>query len=114
MNESRPKLFGESIRMIRHQRGKTLEDMSAASGISVSHWSRIERGERSPSARVVDAMSDALGVHKSAILLAPNAVEKVLAALATPDIRKVMSRLDLAFDDVQEQVKRLGSSGAES
>ena len=58
---------GERLRAVRHQRGGTLAQLSAATGISVSTLSRLESGERRPSlelllplARVHDVPLDEL------------------------------------------------------
>lgn len=43
-----PETFGELLRMHRQLLGKTLREVSEATGISVSHLSNMERGTRRP------------------------------------------------------------------
>ena len=49
--------FGQKLRQLRHARGETLEDVSAATGLSVAMLSRVERGERLPSPDSVEALA---------------------------------------------------------
>lgn len=50
------------IHGLRRARGLTLEQLAAASGVSRSMISLIERAETSPTATVLDKLADALGV----------------------------------------------------
>ncbi|MDZ4178759.1 MAG: helix-turn-helix transcriptional regulator [Coriobacteriia bacterium] len=54
--------FGLRLREFRHARGETLEDVSAATGLSVAMLSRVERGERLPSPESVEALSQHFGL----------------------------------------------------
>lgn len=49
--------FGQKLRQLRHARGETLEDVSAATGLSVAMLSRVERGERLPSPESVESLA---------------------------------------------------------
>lgn len=54
--------FGAEVRQLRKARELTLADLAAASGISVSHLSAIERGLVSASLRKITSIAEALSV----------------------------------------------------
>lgn len=54
--------FGAEVRQLRKARELTLSDLAAASGISVSHLSAIERGTVSASLRKITSIAEALSV----------------------------------------------------
>lgn len=54
--------FGRKLRVLRHERAETLEDVSAATGLSVAMLSRVERGERLPSPDSVEALAHHFGL----------------------------------------------------
>ncbi len=54
--------FGAEVRQLRKARELTLSDLAAASGISVSHLSAIERGTVSASLRKITNIAEALSV----------------------------------------------------
>ena len=53
---------GARIRALRHDRGLSLETVSARSGLSIGFVSQVERGLSSPSLKVLTAIGDVLGV----------------------------------------------------
>ena len=53
------------VRAARLARGLTLAQVSARSGVSVGHLSRIENAERFPTVRVLMQLAQALGVSLS-------------------------------------------------
>ncbi len=55
-------VVGGQIRALRKARGLSLQQLSAASGLSVGLISQIERGISSPSVRALRSLADALGV----------------------------------------------------
>ena len=57
--------LGRQVRISRTEKGWTLKDMSAASGVSVSQLSSIERGTHLPSIESLLAVSTALGAKPS-------------------------------------------------
>lgn len=60
------------IRQTRQQRvmsGLTIVKLSAMSGVSRSHLSRIERGERFPSAQILFKIGNALGFKNKELLM---------------------------------------------
>lgn len=54
--------MGRTFKMMRESHGVGLRELAVMVGVSPSHLSRIESGERSPSAglyeRIVDAIAD--------------------------------------------------------
>ena len=54
--------LGSEVRQLRHVRKMSLKELAAASGISVSHLSAIERNASKPSVDVVHEIANALGV----------------------------------------------------
>ncbi|MDE2856374.1 MAG: helix-turn-helix transcriptional regulator [Chloroflexota bacterium] len=69
--------FGEVIRKRRRELGLSQEDLGFRSGLHRTYISEIERGLKSPSLRVVFAISEALNTNMSALILA---TEKRLTA----------------------------------
>lgn len=68
---------GERLRALRHDRGLTLQEVSAATGISVSTLSRLESGQRRP---VLELLLPLARVHRVAL-------DQLVAAPATGDPR---------------------------
>ncbi|MFC0561178.1 helix-turn-helix domain-containing protein [Halalkalibacter alkalisediminis] len=55
---------GGNIRMIREEKGMTLNELAALSGVSKSYISYIERGmQKNPSISVLEKISTALGIE---------------------------------------------------
>ena len=54
--------FGRKLRALRHERNETLEDVSAATGLSVAMLSRVERGQRLPSPDSVEVLAQHFGL----------------------------------------------------
>lgn len=54
--------LGSEMRQVRKARGMTLRDLSAETGISVSHLSAVERGATNPSVESVQRVAKALGI----------------------------------------------------
>lgn len=52
--------FAKQLRLRRLTEGLTIHQLSKSSGISASHITRIERGERAPGYRVVVKLREAL------------------------------------------------------
>jgi transcriptional regulator with XRE-family HTH domain len=53
-------LFGRTIRMMRQAHGVGLREMAVLVGVSPSHLSRVESGERAAGADLKDRLFDAL------------------------------------------------------
>jgi transcriptional regulator with XRE-family HTH domain len=65
-NDSRQNL-GKILRQQRQTANLTLYDLSAASGVSPSHLGRIEKGDRYPSAGVLQRIAKPLGFTEGQI-----------------------------------------------
>ena len=65
--------LGARIRALRAERGLTLEGLSAAAEVSRAMLSRIERGESSPTAQLLNRICGGLGVTLSALFAAAEA-----------------------------------------
>ena len=57
--------LGKMLKQQRVMRELTLRELATASGVSSSHLGRIERGERFPSARVLQRIAKPLGFEES-------------------------------------------------
>ncbi len=59
--------IGEQVRTLRSTRGLTLDDLAARSGVSRAMLSRIERGQSSPTAQLLNRVCAGLGVTLSSL-----------------------------------------------
>src|SRR5689334_11843135 len=62
---------GPRLRALRHERGTTLEELSAETGISVSTLSRLESGQRKPTLELLLPLARAYGVQLDELVDAP-------------------------------------------
>jgi transcriptional regulator with XRE-family HTH domain len=60
-----PPAIGPRLQHLRKERGLTLDELSAESGVSRSMLSQIERGQVNPTLAIVWYLSEALGVELS-------------------------------------------------
>jgi transcriptional regulator with XRE-family HTH domain len=105
MDEQTPEaVVGRRIREERERAGRNLENLATAIGISNSHLSRIERGQRGLDSLVLRRIADELGVAMERFFL-PCSVECVHARQGSGE-QRAMSRMinwgrqvqdDLAF-----------------
>jgi transcriptional regulator with XRE-family HTH domain len=63
--------IGRQIRLIREEKGLTVRVLSDRTGLAENSISRIERGERIPSATSVEAIARGLGVTPGALFAEP-------------------------------------------
>ena len=63
------KNLGKIIKQQRLAVELTLHQLSVESGVSSSHLSRIERGQRFPSARILRRLAKPLGLEESALFM---------------------------------------------
>ncbi|HEY6791984.1 MAG TPA: XRE family transcriptional regulator [Trebonia sp.] len=88
-------MLGERLRSAREVRGLTMEQLSASTGISKAHLSRLESGARQPSVGILVELAAALGTRVST-LLGEDAAGAPLATF-TPDApRHIAAGLDIA------------------
>jgi transcriptional regulator with XRE-family HTH domain len=71
--------LGTRIRDLRTERGLTLDGLADAAGVSRAMLSRIERGESSPTAQLLNKVCDGLGTTLSALFAEPAPVASPLA-----------------------------------
>ncbi|CAL9522243.1 hypothetical protein SUDANB95_03829 [Actinosynnema sp. ALI-1.44] len=62
-------LLGRSLRAAREERGGRLVDVAERAGISPQYLSEIERGRKEPSSEMIAAVTGALGVELSDLLI---------------------------------------------
>ncbi|RSM55750.1 XRE family transcriptional regulator [Actinoplanes sp. ATCC 53533] len=67
--------IGIVLRRLRHQQGRTLQDVAEAAGVSLPYLSEIERGRKEASSEILAAICGALGVALTELL------DQVLAEL---------------------------------
>src|SRR5216684_5562634 len=64
----KPSALGDRLRSAREARGLTLDQLSASTGISKAHLSRLESGARQPSVGILVELAAALGTRVGALL----------------------------------------------
>jgi len=62
------KAFGQAVRRVRLEKGVSQEDLAAIADIERAHMGRIERGEKTPTLRLILKISRALNIS-SAVLM---------------------------------------------
>ena len=93
--------FGESLKARRKEKGLTLVELEALSGVDRSHLSRIELGKRFPSARILLKLCKPLGYGQAELLklagyLSPDRTDDRIAGFKESlkgEIRQIMSNL---------------------
>ena len=68
INDKNSENLGKILKQQRHMIPLTLEKLATISGISPSHLGRIERGERFPSASILQKIAKPLGFEESELL----------------------------------------------
>ena len=97
-------MFGEVLRRMRLEQGRTLADVARAAKVSMPYLSELERGRKEASSEVLAAICAALGIELSDLLAE---ARRDLVRLA-PVIRLDRARLDQARLD---QARPAGPSG---
>ena len=69
MEQNKRNSLGKVLRQRRLMIPLTLQELAAKSSVSASHLGRIERGERSPSASILQKIAKPLGFEESELLL---------------------------------------------
>lgn len=69
----RARLLGCEVRRLRIERGLTLTNLAASTGLSASYLSEIERGKKTPSLTALDRLADGLGATRDALVPPPEA-----------------------------------------
>ncbi|ATY85922.1 hypothetical protein CVV65_14150 [Kyrpidia spormannii] len=87
--------FGVKLKQLRTERGWTLEQLSARSGLSISHISSLERGTRmKPSFQVAVRLARALEVPLATFLEDAGEEEVDPLEHLPPEIREFVTRED--------------------
>lgn len=63
--------IGENVRRLRRDKGWTQTELAEKAGIRLVHVNRIETGKSSPSAEVLFALADSLGVGADSLRQVP-------------------------------------------
>ena len=71
-----PVLIGRVIRDLRKSRGKRQEVVSGLAGLDRTHYSKIERGQRSPTIDTLFKIAHALGMPPHEIVAAIEEAQK--------------------------------------
>lgn len=61
--------LGDELRQLRTRHGLSLRALAAQAGISNPYLSQIERGEKTPSPRILNALAGPLGVTEQHLLV---------------------------------------------
>jgi transcriptional regulator with XRE-family HTH domain len=86
----RDEALGRTIRVLRTERGMERKDLAEAAGLSYPYLAEIEKGRKRPSARVLEAIAEALGVRVHELFEgAETRVMDVDASLARPMAARV-------------------------
>ena len=83
-----PEGLGTRLRAERRRRAMTLEQLAAASGVSRSMLSQVERGGRMPTVLVLDRIATTLGTSIARLLRAEQPVRTVLLRRADQDVAR--------------------------
>jgi transcriptional regulator with XRE-family HTH domain len=79
-------VLGHRLRAERRRRGLTLADLAAASGVSRSMLSEVERGSRVPTVLILDRIATGLGTSIARLLRDEQAARTVLLRRAEQDV----------------------------
>lgn len=118
MNDYRKNL-GKILKQQRHSVNLTLHELSAASGVSPSHLGRIEKGERFPSADILQRIARPLGFSEEEVFTLAGYLSPHITVEGekTPEVIKSKSELDpyvarvLAQEPVEVQRAVVGILG---
>jgi len=80
--------LGERIRQVRTARRMSVRELASRAGCSPSLVSQLERGVTSPSARVVYALANELGITLDSLFGTETAASADLASMVRPGVRR--------------------------
>ena len=81
-------LLGRRLRQERRRRNFTLEDLAAASGVSRSMLSEVERGSRVPTVLVLDRIATGLGTSIARLLREEQSAQTVVLRRDEQDVAR--------------------------
>jgi transcriptional regulator with XRE-family HTH domain len=73
---------GDALRRRRQAQGRTLREVAAAAGVSLTYLSEVERGRKEASSEVLEAVCSALGLVLADLLF--EVAQTLAAAQAAP------------------------------
>jgi transcriptional regulator with XRE-family HTH domain len=76
--------LGSRMRKLRHRLSMTLQQLSAASGVSVGYLSQVERGNATPTLGTLTQIAQALEVDAGYFIRTPSAVDSLTRDGARP------------------------------
>lgn len=82
-------VMGEVLRSRRRAQGLTLRDLSSLARVSLSYISEIERGHKEASSELLSALTEALGVPLSRVLLDVSALLEVEEAAQLASVSSI-------------------------
>jgi transcriptional regulator with XRE-family HTH domain len=88
------KNLGKLLRQQRQSTKITLHELSAASGVSPSHLGRIEKGERFPSAAILQRIAPHLGLTEGEIFILAGFLSSTVPPKAVKEPCSPQNRLD--------------------
>ena len=89
------KKLGELIQEARQDKGMKVKELGVLTGVSSSHLSRIERGDRIPSAPILQKLAKPLGLGETELLktagyMSQDETDDRLAKLKADCIEEIM------------------------
>lgn len=76
--------LGTRMRKLRHRMSMTLQQLSAASSVSVGYLSQVERGNATPTLGTLNQIAHALAVDPGYFLRTPRAVDSLTRGASRP------------------------------
>ena len=64
-------VFATNLRRVRHEKGRSQDDLAYEAGVSRSYLSQLEKGAFYASLRIIGRLADALRVEPSELLRLP-------------------------------------------
>jgi transcriptional regulator with XRE-family HTH domain len=62
-------VLGQTVRALRRERGMSIDELAAGSGIAASELAWLERGEYNPQLHEMFALADALGITATTLMV---------------------------------------------
>ena len=92
------KIIGDRIRLLRTEKGMSIEELAYKAGIDNSHLGKLERGQRNASLVVIEKIAVALEIN----------FEELFRCILPPNTEKDTTTLSLIINkvatlDIQEQ-----------
>ena len=125
MTKTKDKDIGKILAQRRKQSSLTMRDVAIRSGVSTSHLSRIEHGDRFPSASVLRRLAAPLGFQETELMMIVGYLsplkqddngENVKVGKLDPYVALVLSKepveMQRALVDILKIVKRVGFGNA--